>query len=150
MLSEFCQRASVCSVFADDVGLVCTADSTDMLRHVLESNLKVMFDWCGCNHFIINFSKTVLMTFNKPHSRNRAALLTIQCDGNIVQCVHDFKYLGLVLDKELKFEEHCNHVQKKIAFKCGQIIKYKRYIDPQLLTIVYKSLVYSHIDYSLP
>ena len=75
---------------------------------------------------------------------------TIECNGNTIQCVNEFKYLGLVIDKELKFEEHCSHVQKKIVFKCGQIVKYKRYIDPQLMTIVFKSLVYSHIDYGLP
>ena len=116
--NDLCERLQDSCVFADDVGVVCKAKSADLLKVELERNLVTMYPWCGSNSLEINFFKTVYMLFNKPRSRERANFQTISCDGNTVQQVSEFKYLGLIIDKELKFEQHCNHVHNKITFKC--------------------------------
>jgi hypothetical protein len=98
----------------------------------------------------LNYSKTVFMEFCNPHSRSFSNLTTISCNNNIVHKVETFKYLGIIFDQKLSFDTHGQYVNKKIAFKCNRLSRFKRFIPFKIMSTVFKSLVYSHIDYGIP
>ena len=67
--------------------------------------------WCTDNDLILNVSKTKeLMLCNL---RDNPVHCNLNINGNDVEQVESFKYLGTVLDRKLRFNENTAEVTKK-------------------------------------
>ena len=66
-----------------------------------------------------------------------------------LQILHNLKYLGNYLDKDLNFSKHLNHIESRIARATGILYKCKPYFFSKILRILYYSLFYSHIKYGI-
>ena len=64
-----------------------------------------------------------------------------------IERVSSIKYLGVILDEHLTFEEHISHVHNKASKKLGILYKSKDYLDRPTKILLYKSLILPHIDY---
>jgi hypothetical protein len=59
------------------------------------------------------------------------------------------KYLGLLVDEHLTWEEHITAISKKISRSIGIITILRKCMKTELLVNLYYSLVYSHIIYGI-
>ena len=59
------------------------------------------------------------------------------------------KYLGLLIDKKLKFDVPIKHVCKKLSQICGIFCYLRHYICKKTLLMLYYSLVNSHILFGI-
>ena len=59
------------------------------------------------------------------------------------------KYLGLLVDEHLTWEEHINGISKRISRSIGIITLLRSSMDIDLLVNLYYSLVYSHLIYGI-
>ena len=67
-----------------------------------------------------------------------------------VEQVDTFKYLGIVLDKNLKFDDHINFICKKANQRMYLIRKLKSFnVDCTVLELVYRSLVESVLSFNI-
>ena len=67
-----------------------------------------------------------------------------------VEQVDFFKYLGTVLDKNLKFTDHVDYVYKKANQRMYLLRKLKSFnVDSYILDLVYKSLVQSVLTFNI-
>ena len=57
------------------------------------------------------------------------------------------KYLGVILDDHLSFDEHINYVLTKASIKLGILRKTCDYLNSSTKTLLYKSVVLPHLDY---
>ena len=57
------------------------------------------------------------------------------------------KYLGVILEDLLTFEEHTQYVVDKSTKKLGILRKSREFLDRKTSTLLFKSLVLLHIDY---
>ena len=57
------------------------------------------------------------------------------------------KYLGVVLDDKLAFDDHINQVHTKASKKLGILRRARDYLDTGTSLLLYKSLVLPHLDY---
>ena len=57
------------------------------------------------------------------------------------------KYLGVLLDEHLTFDEHINYIHKKASNKLGILYRAKDYLDRPTKILLYKSLILPHLDY---
>ena len=64
-----------------------------------------------------------------------------------IERVSATKYLGVILDDHLTFEEHVSFVHKKASKKLGILYKSNDYLDRSTKILLYKSLILPHIDY---
>ena len=64
-----------------------------------------------------------------------------------IERVNMFKYLGIVLNDTLSFEQYIDHLYKKCCQKLGAIGKVRDCLNKKLTLQLYKSLVTPHIDY---
>ena len=55
------------------------------------------------------------------------------------------KYLGVLIDNTLKFNEHITYLESKISRSVGIITRLSRYLPTKTLTILYHSLVSTHL-----
>jgi hypothetical protein len=61
-------------------------------------------------------TKSMVITTRQKHQRHKLILnLTIQ--STAVQQVREYKVLGVIIDEELKWQSHINHVNKLLSKK---------------------------------
>ena len=79
--------------------------------------------------------------------RNRTVISPIVINGEPVEQVHSFKYLGVMLDEKVSFTEHVTAVQKKSQQRLHVLRKLRLfYVDPLLLRL-YRSIIEPLITY---
>ena len=80
--------------------------------------------------------------------RNRTVISPIVINGELVEQVDSFKYLGVILDEKLSFTEHVTAVQKKSQQRLHVLRKLRAfYVDPLLLLRLYRSIIEPLLTY---
>ena len=65
----------------------------------------------------------------------------------VANTVSSTKYLGVLLDEHLTFDDHINYIHKKASNKLGILYRAKDYLDRQTKILLYKSLILPHLDF---
>ncbi|KAK2192565.1 hypothetical protein NP493_28g12015 [Ridgeia piscesae] len=80
--------------------------------------------------------------------RNRTVISPIVINGEPVEQVDSFKYLGVILDENFSFTEHVTAVQKKSQQRLHVLRKLRAfYVDPLLLLRLYRSIIEPLLTY---
>ena len=70
-----------------------------------------------------------------------------QVNGNDVKLVHETKYLGVMIDKNLKWGTEVKFLQKKIS-RALWLLKYaKQFLQEETLRNMYLSIIEPHLSY---
>ena len=75
--------------------------------------------------------------------------ILIQYESQVIEQVNNFKYLGIIFDNSLKFNEHIDKTCNKISRTIGFIRQIKQYLPKKVLVMLYNGLILPHIDYGL-
>jgi hypothetical protein len=70
--------------------------------------------------------------------------------GNEVQRVKNAKYLGLMLDEQLKFDEHVSYIKSKISPFLGMLRRTSRTLPENTKLSVYYSYIHCHLLSLIP
>lgn len=97
-------------LYADDAALVYALDTELDIQRAMQHDADLLHDWLCKNVLSINTVKTCYVTFGRAKNMSD---LKIVIDGAEIQRVKTYKYLGLVLDEDLKFNAHVNHIKKQ-------------------------------------
>ena len=104
--------------------------------------------WLIQNQLVLNLSKTVSMCFSikKLDLKGR---FNINIQNKEIHPVTEFKYLGLVLDPQLKFDKHIKKILKTIQsnLNCFKLIR--SYIPKQAALLYMHAMIFSHISYCM-
>ena len=87
------------------------------------------------------------MIFGSKAKLKNITEMPVYIDGSEIEKVEFFKYLGVLLDSQLNFEQHINNLYKKSTMKLGAICKTREYVDQSTVLMLYNSLVLPHLDY---
>ncbi|KAK2172032.1 hypothetical protein NP493_998g00013 [Ridgeia piscesae] len=102
--------------------------------------------WCSSNFLHLNVSKTKEMCID--FRRNRTVISPIVINGEPVEQVGSFKYLGVILDENFSFTEHVTAVQKKSQQRLHVLRKLRAfYVNPLLLLRLYRSIIEPLLTY---
>ena len=66
---------------------------------------------------------------------------------NVVECVTKTKFLGVIIDNKLKWNDHITYVKSKISKTIGLFYKMRQYLGKTALVNLYYSLVFSYLIY---
>jgi len=66
---------------------------------------------------------------------------------NVIQVVEKVKYLGMIIDRNLKWNYHIDHLTAIISRNIGIINRSKFFLDKQSLTLLYNTLILPYINY---
>ena len=97
--------------YSDDTAIV---DLSNSIPHYIEE-VDRFTTWCKANFLGLNVAKTneLLIDFRKQPP----AVSPITIDGEIVERVEKYKYLGIILDNKLKFDSNVLNIYKKCHYR---------------------------------
>jgi ribonuclease HI len=135
------------SLFADDCAVWMSGKNIQFLSNKMQKILESINNWCNLWGFKISIAKTVYMIFTR---KLKVPDINLYLDEEEIQGVNKFKFLGLVFDPKLSWNEHI----KDVVNKCKNVLNVFRClrgstwgVDRKSLLILYKSLIRSRLDY---
>ena len=75
-------------------------------------------------------------------------MLPVELSGERVESVSEFKYLGVVLDRHLSFDNHTTYLRRKVMVKMKMLGRIRQYVSQSLAIMLYNSLILPDFDYA--
>ena len=145
--------------YADDTALVFSGDSRKEAYEYAQKGFNTVNNWFQANLLTLNTSKTKLVNFcmrrtnEQDYQLIKAHYCMNQtrnpCNCPQIHSTNSIKYLGVVLDETLCFEEHISTLVARVR-KLMFVFKKIRYIADSVLIIqIYQALCQSIIQYGI-
>ena len=99
--------------------------------------------WLVDNRLSMHVGKTESILFGSRRALNRAGEFCVTCDGEAVQRVTSVKYLGVILDETLSFDDFVNQICNKADGKLSFLYRYSSLLDFRTRRLLCNSLVFS-------
>ena len=91
-------------------------------------------------------NKTELLFFRSPKKRFKN--LNFRLSGQKIEPKRHSKYLGVILDEHLSFNEFMNTLKQKLNRANGIFAKLRYYVSADTLKTIYYALFDSHMRYA--
>ena len=139
---------SIAPKFADDAGGIAVWETNENtnLNEKLQTIVDDMYKWSNEWGMQLNIKKTKVMCFGEQEKIN------VSIEGKLIELVLVMKYLGILLDSNLKFEQQTEFActkAKSTLLKLGPLIKGRRGLSIPIGLQLYKSLIHPHLEYGI-
>ena len=141
-------------LFADDTNAIYADKNLKSLETTVNQELSKLFDWLTANKLTLNINKTNFVIF-RPAQRKLTYHPKIMIFDNdqkknvALECKESVRYLGVIIDNNLSWENHIDHVAIKISRTIGLICKLRHFLPRHILLTIYRSLVTPYLTYGL-
>ena len=135
------------AMYADDTKLHSPVDSDEDYEQ-LQADIWRIQDWAKEMQMKFHPDKCKIMYLGKKNPHRDYCLFNDDFSIHMLEETELEKDLGVYIDKNLSFTQHC---QQKIntAVKMVNYIKHTfKYIDKEIFTFLYKSLVRPHLEFA--
>ena len=136
-------------LFADDSNMFISGTDLSQMITTMNNEMVKIVDWLQVNKLSLNLKKTHYMVFRKKRSK-----IDIKQDiiiNNIkIAMVDKTKFLGVIIDEFLTFQQHVNHIKGKVARGIGILYKTKKFLHTKTLTQLYNAFIYPYLNYCIP
>jgi hypothetical protein len=141
---------SNCILFADDTTVYHSSSNISSLCSNIEYDLNILSDWFAANKLSLNAQKTNFVIFSpKAIVKATNSVNSLNLDTQKIHRVSCVKFLGVHIDQNLEWNDHIEHVIKKISCGTYAINSAKRTLSRSNLKLLYYSLVHPYIEYGL-
>ena len=138
-LSDYCKEIQNV-LFADDTTLLHSETS---YSKKFQQTILCSEKWFKNNSLTVNEKKSAFMRFGSNKITN------ITFCNTVIPSSHEFKYLGITIDKNLKIETHIRNIEKKLSKFCGLVYKARHYFTKENIIKFYNSYARSLIQYGI-
>jgi len=123
-------------MFADDTLIYVSGESSADLKLKLNTVFNITKHWMNINKLKMNARKIKYMIeVLKKKLRNNTILKYL--DGIEIERVETMKYLGIIIDDRLQFQNHCDYILKKIDKKTSFLNRVGNYISIYILNVLF-------------
>ena len=137
-------------MYADDTTLMGSLEEFGITNKMNESGNLINLEllkiemWLKLNMLSLNVQKSKFMIFFKHPKTVKPPVVKI--NHTEVECVDNFVFLGLVLNKHLSWKDHINRTANKVI---GIMYKLKHVFPQEALLAIYRSLILPHLNYCI-
>ena len=139
------QINSFISLFADDTKVYGKSTSQNQ-KSVIQDDLSKLQAWSDTWKLQFNESKCTTLYLVKENAKHMYNMSTVDGPIDLAESQVE-KDLGVQIDNQLNFDKHITDAIKKANSKLGMIKRTFVYLDKDLLTPLYTSLVRPHLEY---
>ena len=136
-------------MYADDTSLFLSGCNLNTVITDFNNELSKYMAWMKINKLLVNIGKTNYMIFKKKRRNIPDVIPDLLLNNEVIHRVKKAKFLGVLLDDNLTWSFHINHIRSKIAKGMGIIKKARKYFDPKTLLSLYYSFIYPYITYCI-
>ena len=129
-------------MYADDTTIAVAAETADDLEQLTVDAVNTFTRWCERNRLIVNLEKTVCVNFHQRRPSN----ITI---GNSIKNNETVKFLGIILNHNLTFEDQIHLVSKKLNSAFYALLQLRGAVDESGIVTAYYALVYAVLSYNV-
>ncbi len=135
--------------YCDDTVIFYSANTWQDLKTIAERDFLNISNWFKSNKLSLNVQKTKYISFTS-YKDKLPKIGSLQVNQEIaIPETESIKYLGIILDQNLKWNLHVKHVTQKIRALISKFKYLKNYLDIKHLIVIYYSLVQSQINYGI-
>jgi Reverse transcriptase (RNA-dependent DNA polymerase) len=145
-------RDVLIKIFADDTLISASGKTFEQAAYKINTNLEVANEWLKNNKVKLNAEKSKCMVLTKS-KKSLTALqpnindTPINIDGKVLEMVNVIKYLGVMIDNNLKFDDHVSYVIKKAGTKINYLCRISRKLSKKTKILIYNCIISPHFDY---
>ena len=145
------------TLYADDTTLLeplCSFTlnqnlESGVLSEAINKELKLITDWLCLNKLSLNAKKTKMMIFHHRQKNIARIKLKLLINNTPIECVSEFNFLGVVIDKHITWNSHIQKISGKIACIAGTLTRLKRFLPKAILKIIYNALIQPHLNFGV-
>ena len=146
-LPDYLEHCDV-TLYADDTVLFISDKSLHNIKSYMNSDLEKLNNWLKLNHLTLSISKSKFMIIGSSQRLNKIDSISFKVDNIDLDEVSSFKYLGIVINNRLNWQDHVDQMFSKINKKLGLLkrIRYCLPLDARLM--FFNSYVLPLFDYA--
>ncbi len=135
-------------LFSDDTTLFCSSPNIRQLFNQVNEDLESLDDWFRANKLSLNLGKTNYMVFDRGKQVNMDNMI-LTINDLPIERVSKVKFLGLIINNCLNWNDHIHHVKGKISSGIYALNTVKHILPQSHLKTIYYSLVNSYLNYGI-
>jgi len=141
-------------LFADDTNLLFADTNLKSLEATVNHELTMVSDWLTVNRLTLNIKKSNFVIFRpyqkKIETEPKITIIDIDKGKPVsLECKNYVKYLGMLIDSDLSFKHHIEHITIKISKTVGMLAKLRHFVPRSTLLQIYQSLIFPYIGYAI-
>ena len=129
--------------FADDTNLLFINKFLERINKLINHNLALLVQWLRANKINLNASKTQLALF-RPKGNAITKNLNFRISGEKIKLSRTVKYLRVILNEYLLWQDHLNTLIPKLSRAVGLLSKILSHTTKHILRTIYFSIL-THI-----
>ena len=143
-----CVQDAKVTMYADDTSVGNTSRRISDIKTNLIPDLLSVCDWLKANKLSLNTIKTELMFIGTTQNITKINnLIAVRVDGKLIKRAKKVKYLGLVIDENMKWDEHVVYISSKIRRNLGVMKRLSNDIPLDSLVTLYLTLIEPYFRY---
>ena len=134
-------------LFADDTTVFSSEKSPENLERKTNEALKTLHNWLICNKLTLNLKKTHYLYFSKRQILSPD--LNLYIGGHKLNRETQTKYLGLIIQDDLKWNSHINIVIKKLNRFIPMLYNTRKFLNKEQQLTIFKALIFPIFNYGI-
>ena len=135
-------------LFADDSNVFIQGNNLNNMVSTMNRELNKIYTLVISNKLSLNVSKTSYMIFKTRNLKILENNYVMIMGAKIVR-VCNLKFLGIILDCHLSWQNHIDFIRKKISKAIGIILKARTVLSGRTLLGLYYTFLYPYINYGI-
>lgn len=134
-------------LYADDALILNIHNKSDNIEQIVRNDVIKIIDFLNVKKLALNKPKTTYMIIHSPFQKLNDADEILINEHFTIKKTSTSKYLGLILDEHLKFDEHCKQLETKLSSCAGMLWKLRNKLPTYVKKKIYQTLFESHLLY---
>ena len=136
-------------LFADDLNIFIFHSSREKLYKIGNQILQELAKYCCYNRLIMNYDKCCYMEFGAVSKNVQCTDYILGVMNNKFSKVYSCKFLGVLLNSTLNWNEHINHVIMQVSKSCGTMYRARLQVPRKILKQIYSALIQPYLNYCI-
>ena len=149
-IDDIVKQIDHCTVhlYADDTILYFSDKDINRIECLLNADLKRVHKWMCLNKLSLNVSKTESILIGNRTMLSKHNSLNVQISGKDIQSKKTVKYLGVLIDQELKWNAHIDNMCTRISKLVNFLGRLRVFLNENSLKLIYRSIILPLFDYA--
>ena len=134
-------------LYADDTVIYYSHKNPKVIENVLNRELGHLERWMVENNLKINNDKTVCMLLGTNCMLKKQPHLNVKFKEQQLSQVKSFKYLGVTVDNNLKWDIHIEQMCNKLGKMVSYMSRLRQFVNMSELKLILQIYCTTHFDY---